>query len=101
MATSSLYQNFDPYSILAVGSSSSAADIKKAFRKLSLKLHPDKNPSQQAAEQFMLVKKAYDALTDPVAKRNFALYGNPDGPVRMELGVAIPMASKDSQGLVL
>lgn len=101
METSTLYQNFDPYSILSVGGSSTAVEIKKAFRKLSLKLHPDKNPSKEAASEFMLVKKAYDALTDPIAKRNYALYGNPDGPTRMELGVAIPLVGKDSQVLVL
>ena len=121
------YQNFDPYAILEVGGTSSNSQIKnlgrrehqmkdvllhwkicfstsagesrKAFHKLSLKYHPDKNPDAAAAEKFILIKKApwwqeeldpdlqwnnwfwnrtprihrqaYDALTDPVAKRNF------------------------------
>ncbi|CAJ1359312.1 unnamed protein product [Effrenium voratum] len=101
LATSALYQNFDPYAILDVSSSSSSSQIKKAFHKLSLKYHPDKNPEASAAEKFMLAKKAYDALTDPVAKRNFRLYGNPDGPTRVELSVAMPSVSKEKQGLVL
>mmetsp|Transcript_1624 Transcript_1624/g.4984 ORF Transcript_1624/g.4984 Transcript_1624/m.4984 type:complete len:604 (-) Transcript_1624:72-1883(-) len=101
MATSALYQNFDPYDILGIGRSTGSSEIKKAFRKMSLKYHPDKNPAASAAERFMLVKKAYDALTDPRAKRNYALYGNPDGPTHMELSVAIPSFGKESQGLVL
>ncbi|CAK9022856.1 DnaJ protein ERDJ2 (Chaperone protein dnaJ C43) (OsDjC43) (Endoplasmic reticulum dnaJ domain-containing protein 2) (OsERdj2) [Durusdinium trenchii] len=71
LATSALYQNFDPYAILEVGGTSSSSQIKKAFHKLSLKYHPDKNPDAAAAEKFILIKKAYDALTDPVAKRNY------------------------------
>jgi len=101
LATSALYQNFDPYEILEVGGTSSTSQIKKAFHKLSLKYHPDKNPDATAAEKFMLIKKAYDALTDPVAKRNYRLYGNPDGPTRVELSVALPTIDKEKQGLVL
>jgi len=101
LATSALYQNFDPYEILEVGIASSSSQIKKAFHKLSLKYHPDKNSDEGAGEKFMLIKKAYDALTDPVAKRNYRLYGNPDGPTRVELSVALPTVSKEMQGLVL
>eukprot|EP00933_Yihiella_yeosuensis_P041146 TRINITY_DN35578_c0_g1_i1.p1 TRINITY_DN35578_c0_g1~~TRINITY_DN35578_c0_g1_i1.p1 ORF type:complete len:658 (+),score=134.21 TRINITY_DN35578_c0_g1_i1:81-1976(+) len=102
MATSSLYANFDPYSILEVSSmTSTSSDIKKAYRKMSLKYHPDRNREVGAAEQFMIIKKAYDALTDPIAKRNYKLYGNPDGPTRVRLSVAIPKISKEQQGLVL
>jgi len=101
LATSAMYQNFDPYEILEVGGTSSTSQIKKAFHKLSLKYHPDKNPDATAAEKFMLIKKAYDALTDPVAKRNYRLYGNPDGPTRVELSVALPTIDKEKQGLVL
>ncbi|CAK9013192.1 unnamed protein product [Durusdinium trenchii] len=101
LATSALYQNFDPYAILEVGGTSSSSQIKKAFHKLSLKYHPDKNPDAAAAEKFILIKKAYDALTDPVAKRNYRLYGNPDGPTRVELSVTLPTVDKEKQGLVL
>ncbi|CAE7823385.1 ERDJ2 [Symbiodinium sp. CCMP2592] len=101
LATSALYQNFDPYEILDVGMTSSTSQVKKAFHKLSLKYHPDKNQEEGAAEKFMLIKKAYDALTDPVAKRNYRAYGNPDGPTRVQLDVALPTISKEKQGLVL
>ncbi|CAE7542724.1 ERDJ2A [Symbiodinium natans] len=101
LATSALYQNFDPYEILDVGMTTSTSQIKKAYHKLSLKYHPDKNKEEGAAEKFMLIKKAYDALTDPVAKRNYRAYGNPDGPTRVQLDVALPTISKENQGLVL
>jgi len=101
MATSKLYQNFDPFDVLGIASGSTMDQIKKQFRTMSRKLHPDKNPSPNAAEQFMLVKKAYDCLTDPVAKRNFERFGNPDGPTKMELGVALPTFSGQNEGLVL
>ncbi|CAE8623479.1 unnamed protein product [Polarella glacialis] len=101
MATSALYTNFEPYAILEVSSRTSTADIKKAFRKLSLKYHPDKYKEADAGERFMLIKKAYDALTDPIAKRNYALYGNPDGPSTIKLSVAVPKISKENQGIVL
>lgn len=101
MATSALYSNFEPFEILGISSGSSNADIKKQFRSMSRKLHPDRNPSPNAAEEFMLVKKAYDCLTDPIAKSNFERYGNPDGPTRMDMGVALPTFKGQNQGLVL
>lgn len=101
MATSSLYVDFDPYKILEVSSYTSTADIKKAWRKLSLKYHPDKNKDSGAVEKFIMMKKAYDSLTDPVASANFKRYGNPDGPARVDLGVALPKISKERQTFVL
>jgi len=101
LATSSMYANFDPYELLNIGRSAGKAEVKKAFRKLSLQLHPDKNPDPSAVEKFILVKKAYDSLTDPVSARNYKLYGNPDGPTRVEIGMAIPSIGKDQQGIVL
>mmetsp|Transcript_39055 Transcript_39055/g.125564 ORF Transcript_39055/g.125564 Transcript_39055/m.125564 type:complete len:590 (-) Transcript_39055:157-1926(-) len=101
MSTSSLYADFDPYRLLELGRSASKADVKKAWRRLSLKYHPDKNKETGAVEKFILMKKAYDSLTDPIASKNYAMYGNPDGPTRVELGMAIPTISKDQQGIVL
>lgn len=52
------------YSLLGVTRESSPLDIKRAYKKLSLQLHPDKNPSPDASDQFDRVKQAYDVLMD-------------------------------------
>lgn len=58
---------FDPYHILEISSDADDKVIRKAYRSLSLKWHPDKNPGNQYADQmFMMVRKAYEALTDEV-----------------------------------
>ncbi|MCL4123746.1 UNVERIFIED_CONTAM: hypothetical protein GTU68_058152 [Idotea baltica] len=82
------YANFDPYDILGVGMQASQADIKKAYRKLSLTYHPDKPTGDE--RKFMKLNKAYQALTDDTARRNYELYGNPDGPGAMHFGIALP-----------
>lgn len=52
--------NFDPYEILGVPLGASQADIKKAYRKLSLILHPDKDTGNE--KEFMKLSKAYQVL---------------------------------------
>lgn len=54
----------DYYSILGVSKKATAAEIKKAYRNLSLKYHPDKNPSAEAASKFADISNAYDVLSD-------------------------------------
>jgi len=74
-------KGFVPFEILNVSSSATKSEIKKAYRKLSRLLHPDKNPGNpKAVNDFMQATKAYTILTDDVARENFAKYGNPDGP---------------------
>jgi translocation protein SEC63 len=80
--------NFDPYEILGIPMGTSQADIKKAYRKLSLILHPDKEHGDEKA--FMKLTKAYQALTDDEARKNWEKYGNPDGPGAMSFGIALP-----------
>ncbi|XP_026675385.1 translocation protein SEC63 homolog isoform X2 [Ceratina calcarata] len=80
--------NFDPFEILGVTSSASQNDIKKAYRKLSLILHPDKETGNEKA--FMKLTKAFQALTDDEARKNWEKYGNPDGPGAMSFGIALP-----------
>ncbi|XP_071549414.1 translocation protein SEC63 homolog isoform X2 [Panulirus ornatus] len=82
------YANFDPYDILGVGVGSSIAEIKKAYRKQSLIYHPDKPTGDE--RKFMRLNKAYLALTDDDARRNFERYGHPDGPGAMHFGIALP-----------
>jgi len=54
----------DYYKVLGVSKTASAADIKRAYRKLSLKYHPDKNPSPDASSKFAEIATAYDVLSD-------------------------------------
>ncbi|KAH8322451.1 hypothetical protein KR067_011028 [Drosophila pandora] len=80
--------SFDPFEILGVPPSSSQAEIKKAYYRLSKVLHPDKETGDE--KSFMMLSKAYQALTDEVAKENYEKYGNPDGPGAMSFGIALP-----------
>lgn len=97
---------FDPFEILGVSSSASDLQIKKAYRLSSLKFHPDKVRDvapEVAQERFVLISRAYKALTDPVAKQNYETYGNPDGPTSQDIGIALPawLVSKQSFWIVL
>lgn len=57
------------YDILGVSKDANDSDIKKAFRALSLKYHPDRNPSEDTTEKFQKIGQAYEVLSDP-EKRN-------------------------------
>jgi DnaJ-class molecular chaperone len=62
----------DPYEILGVAKTASADDIRKAYRKLAKKLHPDLNPGdKQAEEQFKEVTAANDLISDPEKRRRY------------------------------
>lgn len=62
----------DPYEVLGVRRDASADDIKKAYRQLAKKLHPDLNPGNaKAAAQFKDVSAAYDLLSDPDKRARF------------------------------
>ena len=65
-----LHQDF--YKVLGVAEDSSEAEIKKAYRKLARKYHPDQNPGDEAAEKkFKEVSEAYDVLSDPKQKEEY------------------------------
>ena len=66
----------DYYNILGVSRSSSADDIKKKFRKLALKYHPDRNPGNKQAEaKFKEITEAYEVLGDPDKRSKYDQFG--------------------------
>ncbi|KAL3646400.1 DnaJ protein erdj2a [Castilleja foliolosa] len=83
-------QVFEPFSILGLESGATDHEIKKAYRRLSIQYHPDKNPDPAAHQYFVeSISKAYQALTDPISHENFEKYGHPDGR-QVQMGIALP-----------
>ncbi len=70
----------DFYNILGVDRGASADELKKAYRKLALKYHPDRNPGDdESAEQFKKINEAYSCLSDPQKKANYDQFGSAEG----------------------
>jgi len=81
------YNEYNPYDVLKLEQGASSAEIKKQYRRLSLEMHPDRGGDPA---EFMKVTKAYKALTNEEAKKNWDEYGNPDGPGATQFGIALP-----------
>lgn len=79
----------------------SSREIKKAYHKLSLIYHPDKEGGDE--RKFLMISKAYAALTDEESRKNWEMYGNPDGPGATSFGIALPswIVEKENSFIVL
>lgn len=69
----------DPYEVLGVARDASPEEIKKAYRRLARKYHPDVNPNdKEAEEKFKEVKEAFDILSDENRRANYDRFGHTD-----------------------
>jgi molecular chaperone DnaJ len=67
----------DYYEVLGVGKSSSADEIKRAYRRMAMKYHPDKNPDDKQAEaKFKECAEAYEVLSDPNKRQRYDQFGH-------------------------
>lgn len=66
----------DFYEVLGVSKSATDEEIKKAYKKLALKYHPDKNKKLGSKEVFKKVAQAYDCLSNKEKRQTYDKYGN-------------------------
>ena len=67
----------DYYEVLGVGKDADAKEIKKAYRKLAMKYHPDKNPGDKDAEEkFKEINEAYEVLSDEEKRSTYDRFGH-------------------------
>src|SRR5215217_7841172 len=77
----------DFYEILGVAKTASEEDIKKSYRKLAMKFHPDRNPdSKDAEEKFKEAKEAYEILSEAEKRRAYDAYGHAGVNPQMGMG---------------
>ena len=67
----------DYYEVLGVGKNASADEIKRAYRRMAMKYHPDKNPDNKEAEgKFKECAEAYEVLSDPDKRQRYDQFGH-------------------------
>ncbi|KAL2752888.1 hypothetical protein ACRALDRAFT_1052661 [Sodiomyces alcalophilus JCM 7366] len=89
---------WNPYDILGISDSASEKVIKKTYKTLSRRLHPDKARPDAAKNEtveslnaaWVEISKAYQALTDEEVRNNYIQYGHPDGKQSFSMGIALP-----------
>lgn len=89
---------WNPYDILGISDSSTEKQIKRHYKRLSLKFHPDKVKPDPAKNEtietlnnyYVELTKAYQALTDEEIRNNYIQYGHPDGKQSFSIGIALP-----------
>lgn len=69
----------DYYDILGIQKGANENEIKKAYRKLAIKVHPDKNPAPKSSDAFKKVSQAYDCLSNKDKKRMYDVHGADEG----------------------
>jgi molecular chaperone DnaJ len=89
----------DYYEVLGVGKEASEADVKKAYRRLARKLHPDVNPGDKTAQKkFQDVQEAYDVLRDAEKRRAYDRFGHAGRPMGFDPSAGGPGASAGGFG---
>lgn len=90
----------DYYKILGLTKSATPGDVKKAYRKLALKYHPDKNPGDKnAAQKFSDISEANEVLTDPEKRKKYDEFGqNPQDYQEAAAGSASRSAGRQHSG---
>ncbi|GEA52153.1 molecular chaperone DnaJ [Vibrio inusitatus NBRC 102082] len=66
----------DYYNVLGVSKVASEKEIKKAYKRLAMKYHPDKNSSDEAEDKFKQIKEAYEVLTDKEKRQQYDQFGH-------------------------
>ncbi len=66
----------DYYEVLGVSKDATKEEIKKAYRRLALKYHPDKSSSPEAEEKFKEISEAYAVLSDDEKRRQYDMFGH-------------------------